>query len=93
MPTFVRRLRWPVNGDVEISQILLMGNSVDTRNSGPYQSTITLRFLGCSGNSYGSAIRRSVSFTILFGNAAIFDPLEPYRDLILTAGRTVFGEG
>lgn len=56
-----------------------------------YPSTIHIaRFRWSKAvNSYGSAIRRSVSFTILFGSAAILRPPEPYRDPILTAGQTV----
>lgn len=55
--------------DIEVSQVIFVGNSADAGDATvivrlPYQK-------GTGHVSYGSAIKRSVSFTILFGSAMV----------------------
>ena len=56
--------------DVEVSQVVFMWNGADSRDSDLKESVTCL--CRSSRYTYGSAISRSVSFTILFGRAAIF---------------------
>ncbi len=61
-----------MDGDIKIPQIVFMGNSIDSRHAvTKHINTVCHRVGEMCGATYGSAIKRSVSFTILFGRTAI----------------------
>ena len=56
---------------VEISQIIFMRNSTDPRNTTHTEYHQLWKVCMERAHTHGSAIKRSVSFTILFGKAAM----------------------
>ena len=56
--------------DVEVSEIVFMGNSTDTRYTRNHEGQQGY-VLDCVWETCGSAIKRSVSLTIRFGRAAM----------------------
>ena len=57
--------------DIKVSKILFMGNSTDTRHTNKGGSQWNIWLHSTWKGACGSAIRRSVSLIIRFGNAAM----------------------
>ena len=60
-----------MNHDIEVPQVILVRYCTDTWHPRRYQVSGGSELETCCEGTCGSAIRRSVSFTILFGKAAI----------------------
>lgn len=77
LQTLVRGLGWSMYLDIEVSQVVLVGYGADTGDAGRRSKPLSERRKkkkpkrNVDDNTYGSAIKRSVSLTIRFGRAIV----------------------